>query len=505
MDAMFETNKDIYKRLEGLLFAACRQGRREDALNLAILLARFAVTFYSGALRSQRAEECLNAISAGIEPVQSGPEIAGTKRKVLHLFSQTYHAGGHTKLAYSWIKNDSDTIHWVGLADQRTGEIPRWLADAAHESGGEVFDLDGRQGKLEQAAFLKGVVDRFDVVVLHLHMYDPLANLIFGDGRRKAAAIYLNHSDHLFWLGSDAVNMIAEIRPSGRDISKLKRRSTNSFVLDIPLAKPRKFPLTKAQARTELGIPQDETLYLSIAAAYKYEPSESCDFFAMLEQLHRTLPKARVVVVGPSRGDGRWQRLYEQSGGRIEAVGIVTQGLELYHLACDIYLDSFPMNSLTSFLEPALRKKAVICFDSELLSSVASVQNTPSLAKTQRQYLNKAIDAASNPDKYLIYDRVVSNHCMPAWGEKLQRLYGVKEQPYRDDDTSSVDPELEKEFERYFIKRLPRLKKSYSMLLRGEFKQLSLQYRFKILFSFAPLIIASALKKSLGREKGEKV
>src|SRR5262249_13197289 len=59
-----------------------------------------------------------------------------------------------------------------------------------------------------------------------------------------------------------------------------------------------------------------------------------------------------LVAVGPEN-TGNWRRLSEITGGRLRAVG--PQGdVALYHHAADVYLEGFPMGSLTALLEAGL-------------------------------------------------------------------------------------------------------------------------------------------------------
>jgi hypothetical protein len=90
-------------------------------------------------------------------------------------------------------------------------------------------------------------------------------------------------------------------------------------------------------------------MYLTIGHESKYRPLRGSSFGEAALQISRSMPGAFIVAVGP-RPEGQWADLRRRSGGNIMAVGAKTH-LEEYFEAADIYLEGFPMGSLTALLE----------------------------------------------------------------------------------------------------------------------------------------------------------
>ena len=69
------------------------------------------------------------------QSLMNGPQKMENKRHVLHIFSEGYQTGGHTRLAARWMESDSESIHsvmalWIGSV------MPQWIVDIAEGSGG---------------------------------------------------------------------------------------------------------------------------------------------------------------------------------------------------------------------------------------------------------------------------------------------------------------------------------------------------------------------------------
>lgn len=329
----------------------------------AQLAAGFAWNSHPGAYCSPPLENMLLQIAADIRPVALPtefrlPAVDVSRRKVLHVLTTALPTGGHTRVVERWIRNSPpDESHSV-IIDSSGSHIPQWLRDAVAASGGGLVVLDSPlQSLLRKAAILRQLAhDWADLVVLHISPYDPVPIIAFGVASGPPV-IFFNHADHVFWLGASVADIIADLRPSGQELTRQRRGRTASVILPIPLVLPRP-AVDRATARKQLGIDEQTTVLLTIASAYKYSPLGGFDFLDLHSRILDRFPHVTLLAVGPS-DSGQWANYKAAGNGRIRAFG-VQHDLSLYHAAADIYLDSFPFASLTSMFEVGLYEKPLI-------------------------------------------------------------------------------------------------------------------------------------------------
>jgi hypothetical protein len=280
------------------------------------------------------------------------------KRNVLHVLSEGYSIGGHTRLVKNWMKSDTDSIHSL-ITTWQMGSTPQWLLDEIKISGGWTFSLDTVSDKyIERALELRKLAYEWaDVVVLHIHMMDPIPILAFGiDG--GPPVIYMNHGDHCFWLGASVSDLVADLRPSGQKLTLARRSCNNSCILPIPLQAKKAF--NKNEIRRKYNIKENETVILTIASNYKFKSVNSYNYCRIIKDIVNSVEDCIVYIVGPY-DVGNWHELHVQTGGKVRPLGAFTEIEEFYQIA-DIYLDCFMMGSMTSLLDASKYGLPIIKF-----------------------------------------------------------------------------------------------------------------------------------------------
>jgi hypothetical protein len=279
--------------------------------------------------------------------------------KILHVFSAALPIGGHTRLAERWISNrlNQAECHSVLLLDQNYIRIPEWLKAAAEKSGGSCVPLPDYLNIIERALMLRKIAyEAADIVVLHTHPNDPVPLIAFAIDSGPPI-ILLNHADHLFWFNSSIADLVADIRLMAQQLTLQKRKITNSLLLPIPLL-PKK-QLNKTLCRKELHLPDDKIILLAIASSYKFKPYNNSDFPKIVSAFVEAHPNTILIVIGPSPDEINWQNAIETTDGRVQVLGIV-ENIDNYYGAADIYLESFPVGSITSTLDAMLHELPVI-------------------------------------------------------------------------------------------------------------------------------------------------
>jgi hypothetical protein len=235
-------------------------------------------------------------------------------------------------------------------------------------------------------------------------------------------------------VGIAVSDVIAEMRESGLAVSQELRgiERERCLILPIPLNRLDRM-LSRSQAKRQLGIPEDAIVLLSIACAYKYEPilEETSFVDALLPVLARH-EKAVLLVVGPD-GRGQWERGIRESGGRIKAYG--TRGdIAIFYQAADIYLDAFPVASLTSLLEagsygvplvafsPFVEKAGVLCADCPGFSDTLVRARDLETYRAEITTLIENSEARSQLGE-LTKRAILNTHVGKCWMEYLERIY----------------------------------------------------------------------------------
>jgi hypothetical protein len=298
-------------------------------------------------------------------------------------------------------------------------------------SGGKVIILGKKSSNLlSRATELRDVVQSgVDVVVLHIHPYDVIPSIGLTDINAKV--LFLNHADHVFWVGAGIANVVADIRPAGQQLSLAKRclGESGSEILPIPLSVA---PATeKFQARTQLGISNEAIVIISIASGYKYGASPSNHFIDVHLKFVLARSDVILIVIGPEP-KGRWLDASELTDGRFRAIGIINN-INAYYDAADLYLDSLPFASLTSLLDAAIKGLPVLSLnetvpDSVLTSNDLSLQNKNVYFTNREGYVKALETLASSPDDRLLTGErvraaVIKDHLSPGWNRQLSRVF----------------------------------------------------------------------------------
>jgi len=345
-------NRAILERFETAAEHFDADGNVEDAIATVELGAIVAGARHPGIHASHRMERLLERIAAEhLEPLTVRPARTAVER-VLHIVTETYQVGGHSRMIWRWIERDSARVHTVVTTRQRMASSPG-VGQAAEASGGAFVELDHRTPALERARAVRALVADADIVVLHAHPNDPVPVLALAAAGERPPVVFFNHCDHLFWLGAGVVDTLYSLRPVGarlglrRGIAAARQFQGPAPVVggqdgNGPAAKAD--PNLRSRARGELlrqqGWPSNTILLLSVGASYKFSGEPGSTLLDLVGPTVDANPRVRVLAIGPS-DEGAWREANERTRGRIFAMGPRT-GLAPVFAAADIYLESRP-------------------------------------------------------------------------------------------------------------------------------------------------------------------
>lgn len=437
---------DVHARFCELLKLAEERLNGGDTLTaagLAQIAARYVFPG-KGIFASPRLERLLIEIGKRI-PVASTAQKPSTKsrrRKVLHILTHARPIGGDTRFAWRWIESDTSSQHSVAITTQTAVsdlfKLPESLKQAAESSGGSVHALRAPASKpLEQAQELRSICQEADVVVLHVFPYDITPVLALAAGCDHVKTVYVNLSDHTFWIGASVAHWIVHLRRQSTAFLRNERGldPDKSAILPIPLV-PKSTSMSREEAKRALGYKPDTVLMLTIATPFKYNAPGHVSLLDLATPVLQQFPQAMLVAVGP-KPEGAWQEASEKTGGRVVALG-TRWDTDLFYAAADIYLDSVPFSSMTSLLEAGSLGVPLVGYtpndELDLLGPGApGLEDAMKLAVEPDSY-SKLLGRLITDEEFRhdcglrIKEKIISLHTGENWNHALANVYAQLEQ-----------------------------------------------------------------------------
>lgn len=358
-----------------------------------------------------------------------------SRRRILHVATQVLGVGGLTRTIKNWIRSDPGSCHSLLIVSQGRFEVPSWILEAVHRSGGDLIVLPTGTPPAKastppaKARWLREVArSSADLVVLHHSAGDVVPILAFAVGGGPPVAV-LNHADHLFWLGSTVADSVINQREIGRELSERRRFTRRNLVLPIPLEEP-PGRLPRAEARRLLGIPDDQVVLLSMGTPYKYIPSDDKNFFETASEILNRNPTAHLYLLGVARGDIA-RHLRDEPHERLHFLGRI-EDPSTYQMAADVYMEGFPFGSQTALLEaclagvPSVPAFAPGC--SLLATSDEAISDLAVTPAAELDYIERVEFLVRHPsDREAIgaefRRRVLEYHTGDGWAAALESVY----------------------------------------------------------------------------------
>lgn len=340
----------------------CREVQRLNARRDAGLLpmiertARFAWLSHPGRLADGTLENILLHIGQTLSDSSSrsgweAPLPASSKSRTLHIATELYMTGGHSRVLAKWVQRDLSSSHAIIITRQPV-ELPDYLLAIAAERGAPIKMLDPQEAILERAQHLRDLSLGFDRVVLH-HSPDDAVPVLAYARRGGPPVVMFNHAHFWFSLGSGVADLVLNSEPYFKQLTERYRFPRATTLLTGP---PGVQPLTwgevdKRLAKAKLELAPDQPVVMTIANESYFRPTEEADFFATLAKLLSAKPELQVVMVGVGE-ESALVPAHIRETGRVRLVGRVADPRPYYE-AADLCLESFPMPSMGALIEAA--------------------------------------------------------------------------------------------------------------------------------------------------------
>lgn len=303
--------------------------------NLGEFLARVLVENTCGIYRCDAIEQAIVKFMGvpGALPPHEGS-------RSLHVFTETYSFGGHTRLVRLLLEaSDGDDQIFVG---GRTS-----AAEAAKHLGvdpARIVKIVADDAKAQIVAAARTIA-RFDRVYLSIHPADvktASAVLLAKTMRPEIKVGFINHADHIFSTGLAAADYVFEISSYGWHLRVARGIADRASFVGIPIR--------RNAARPAAAAPKPYAL--SAGGGYKYRPQPGASLPDVMNLLLAELPELTVELIGPRAKDRWWRALKNKYGDRILFFDPMPYERYLARLtSCAFYIDSFPTAGGTAFPE----------------------------------------------------------------------------------------------------------------------------------------------------------
>ena len=423
-------NRRHYELLVEMAQHYARQDDVDRVLAAAMAAGNYAWLAPVGLLSDVRLERIVvHAVRGSGRVTVDGDRSVG---RVLHVLSEAYSIGGHTRLAWRWMNRDERTSDVV-LTNQQ-GAVPQALVDSARATGGNLHDLRATTpGLMARARALREHMDRADLVVLHVHPYDSIALAAVNLPGVRPPVIFENHADQSFWLGVAGADLQCDLRPEARALGVQLRGMPDERIGLLPMPVDEMRSAAGGDLRRQLGIRPDAVVALTVSADWKMAATWGRGMHHAVDQVLHWSPRVSVVLVGATPNPD-WNRLSKRYPGRVFPVGRVPDPSPFFALA-DIYIESYPCRATTSALEAAVLGLPVVALADLPETDFAHIFQAGSPGLADRPVATTAAKfgvavrrLAVDPDLRrregdAVRAAVLAVHDGPGWRAQLESLY----------------------------------------------------------------------------------
>ena len=265
IDLNYQFIKELEKSLD-----ACEGD--EEKLELLQLIGCGCSEYITGAYSSNILEREIVKIGQIIE---FSPEEKPQNGKILHVMTRAGKAGGHSTIVYNWIKNDKKRQYSIVFTDMEYWDIPKFILQSVEKTGGTILCLHGNF--LEKAKQLLQFSQKFERIVLHIHMYDIVPLLAYSNKNWQIPVYFYNHADFRFSYGFSVADVVLNLNKFDWEKSKKYRgiadeknlilQSPNGGIIDSVICDEE----TKEKVLLNFKIDKKRKLIVSMGDEFKYQ------------------------------------------------------------------------------------------------------------------------------------------------------------------------------------------------------------------------------------------
>ncbi len=379
--------KSNQKKLIKMIDQVDKENSLPQKCVLAQKAASFAVNHTTDVFSSKIIEKPFMDLAKSIKvPIDESYK----KDTVLHVLTEAYNTGGHTRCVERWISLLSDKCHSCAVLRQ-TVPFPESLRTITEKNGGDIYFFDKNKKVVLNAISLRQLASKFEYVVLHIHMDDPTALIAFGTEKFKRPILFFNHADHAFWLGASISDCVADLNSYRNSITNKYRRVFYSKILGIPLDKSIEHNVEKNLARGKIGIPIEKKVIYSGGQVNKYLPIGYPSFENIINDIIEMEPNVLFIIAGVEKNKGFWKKLLIKFPNNLILPGRLDYATEYpYYLgASDLVIDSWPVSGETAIIDAVNLGKPVLTLS--VVMQADYLVNSLAACKSYNELIEKSI------------------------------------------------------------------------------------------------------------------
>ncbi|MBO7644943.1 MAG: hypothetical protein J6S57_01400 [Alphaproteobacteria bacterium] len=349
-----------------------------------------------------------------------------TPKTTLHVMTESYTSGGHTRCVERWAQQMTKYKHSCVILRQHA-DIPKQLGQIMRDSGGELIVFNPNETIVHSAMRVRELASKYELIVLHIHMNDPISLVAFGTTEFTRPVIFFNHADHAFWVGVSISDWVADLNYNRNQLT-LKSRGTNrASVLGIPADNTKLLKISKTDARKKLGLPLDKKIIFSSGQPTKYDPLGHPDFSDLIQDVIKQDKNILFYIAGANKNAIFWPKMLRKYPNNLFLTGRLDYATEypMYLAASDLVIDSFPVGGETAVIDAVKAGKPVLTsnhlFQEDFLTeSIGSCHDyTELLEKTHKISNDRAFAKKVYQD---IYSRFIDATDTKKWTDRCNKI-----------------------------------------------------------------------------------
>lgn len=439
-----ELYNSLYKKVEiqkqnfELILSNLKEKKNEETkLSLAMYASTYATFHNTGYFTSSILENIFMEYGQNIKIDLSN--INYKKNTFLHVMTEGYLIGGHTRVVERWIENaPSNQKHSVVLIQPNSSDLMT-LKNNIKMKNGDYIQFDNKLDIKQKAIDLRKIGMSYEFIILHTHMDDPTAIIAFGTKDFTRPILFYNHASHLFWLGKNISDLVLDIEKDD-EVTKVKRDISNTYFLGVPSKEINLTTPDKINLRKKLKLPIDKKIIVTSGGQAKYRTICGNSFIDYLKEIVNENTYCYVIGVEATE---EWKNIEKISQGHIKPLGHINfdDGYLDYLSAADLYLDSYPLCGGTATIDAISAGTPILSLKS-VYPQFDYLTCTKAYCQTKEEFIQKA--------KYVLEDINYSSNLLDelraslikyqskeAWKKKIEELIKIAPTTHKLNNTAN--------------------------------------------------------------------
>ena len=319
----------------------------EDKLKLSEywggLNSIFDMGLYEASVLESHLAECVARDSA----ISSQSLVNASKKNTLHIISEPYLTGGHTRLCER-LSSMEKVVPDLLITRSKVQNLAAEQRIVGYF--GKSYKFNSNDSMLQRIVGYIAILSNYRKLVMHIHQDDIciVVTIALIKKYHSIKVFFVNHADHCFCFGDSIVDVKLQISSRGYLVDKLRGNANyvSSFI-GIPVAIPEQAPIYQ----------HDCKIFVMAGFSWKMKPNKYGSSPKIVEHILKNKPDSSFIIIGPNlTTDYWWWKLYFKYKKRLSIHRALPyeQYLDAIRTA-DACVDTCPVIGGTAFVEMALQ------------------------------------------------------------------------------------------------------------------------------------------------------